>query len=163
MRAILAMVATVLALIMAPVGALAQPANDPAASAFTREVVDRAAAEIGAGNVRVVGPLRIVVVEPNGAQSQMVLDQSYSLCVNRGEQACEKAKTDLVASIVTTHRGESPELSQARLRLLIRSSGYCAEMSRFYVKQSDIAVVEALAPGLCAALMADFVALADAK
>lgn len=115
MRTIPAMFAIMLVLRGVPA---AHAQSSPDRTDFTAEIDGRVAVEIGRGNVRILGPLRIAVTERNGAESRVLLDQTWKYCATRSVADCEEAnafsKTSAMSRTARRRAGSAGDLADMR-------------------------------------------------
>lgn len=151
------------ALLILPITASAQSRIDP--TVFTQDLAKRFRAEVGTDKVRVAGPLELTIDPPDpdpadaGEQRRepgtLYLDRIHQFCERNPADACETTKANYVAGMVE-QRGGPPPLTRERLRVIVRGSDYCDQIIEVFKRGERAPVIETLAPGLCAMLVADY-------
>jgi hypothetical protein len=149
--------------LLAPACAAAQTEIDP--TGFTQDVANRITGALGPGKVRVVGRLELTVEPPAPDPADpgdrphepatLYLDRIHQFCERNTAEACEETKSNYIAAMLAQRDGPPP-LTRERLRVVVRGSDYCDQLETMFESGKRTPVIEALAPGLCAVLVADY-------
>lgn len=149
--------------LLAPACAAAQTKIDP--TVFTQDIAKRIAAEVGGGKVSVAGrlELRVGSPDPDPAETSertpepatLYLDRIHQFCERNPADACEETKANYIAAMLAQRDGPPP-LTRERLRVVVRGSDYCDQLGKMFESGKGTPIIETLAPGLCAVLVADY-------
>lgn len=149
--------------LLAPACAAAQTEIDP--TAFTQDIAQRITGALGPDKVRVAGRLELTVEPPapdpadTHEQPQepatLYLDRIHKFCERNPADACEETKSNYIAAMLAQRDGPPP-LTRERLRVVVRGSDYCNQLEKMFESGKGTPVIETLAPGLCAVLVADY-------
>ena len=127
----------------------------PSEDTVTRDVAARIREVVPGHEVRIVEPLTIEVARTgSGEPIRVNIDRVWNVCRQGNPQDC-RTSADNFARAIPELLEDTPELTRAQLREMVRSEEYCAEMRRIFAAQGRIPLMRPAPAGLCALIVAD--------